>query len=284
MKISVLINTLNEEGNIKNCLESVKWADEIILVDMYSEDRTVEIAKEYTEKIYYHDRMGYVEPARKFALDKASNQWVLVIDADEMVPLALRNKLYEIMSSDKYDAVLIPHRNYFFGYPMSGTGWGPLQDMHIRFFRKDTVRFSNRIHAFIELSPGARLYKIKEEELSFIHFNYIDVEHFLEKLNRYTTIEAKNAVSAGESFFWPRFFYSVLKEFGVRYIVNKGYRDGLQGFVLAFLMSAYRVAAGYKHFLLQKHNTTDRINSDVMRQYQKIAEEILQEYDSKMKG
>ncbi len=90
MKISVLINTFNEERNIKNCLESVSWADEIIIVDMYSDDKTVDIAKNYTDKIYYFERMGYADPARQFALKKATHEWVLIVDADEMVPLELR--------------------------------------------------------------------------------------------------------------------------------------------------------------------------------------------------
>ena len=87
VEISILIHTLNEERNIRNCLETVKWADEIIIIDMYSDDRTVEITKEYTDKIFYHERMGYADPARQFGLEKATHEWVLQVDADELVPL-----------------------------------------------------------------------------------------------------------------------------------------------------------------------------------------------------
>ena len=113
--ISVIINTLNEEKNIKNCLESVKWADEILLVDMYSEDRTVEIAKKYTDQILYHEKLGYVEPARIFALENATNEWIVVIDADELIPKKLKKRIVHIVEDDLADIVKIPHNNYFFG-------------------------------------------------------------------------------------------------------------------------------------------------------------------------
>ncbi|MEL3933639.1 glycosyltransferase, partial [Aeromonas enteropelogenes] len=86
---------------------------------------------------------GYADPARQFALEQASNEWILVVDADELVPKILKDKLIEIMMSDQYDAVLIPHKNYFFGHLMKGTGWGPLQDMHVRFFRKNKVSYTD---------------------------------------------------------------------------------------------------------------------------------------------
>ena len=192
MEISVIIHTFNEERNIRNCLETVKWADEIIIVDMYSDDKTVEIAKEYTDKIYFFERVGYVEPARQFALEKATHEWILVVDADELVPLKLKNKLIEIMEKDLADVVFIPCNNYFFGRLMQGTGWGALQDYHPRFFKKNFVSFSEGIHAKFRINKDARIYYIDDPETGFIHFNYIDVEHFLDKLNRYTTIEAKN--------------------------------------------------------------------------------------------
>lgn len=275
--ISVLINTFNEEKNIRNCLESVKWADEIIVVDMYSDDRTVEIAREYTDKIYMYERMGYADPARQFALEKASNEWVLVVDADEIVPIKLRNKLIEIAESGEYDAVLIPHINYFFGHKMKGTGWGPLQDMHVRFFKKKFMNYGTRIHNFSNLDPSARVYKLKDESLGFIHFNYIDVEHFLEKLNRYTTIEAKNAVDAGGKFSVTKLLIIMLKEFINRFIRRKGYMDGFQGFALSMLMMAYRLSASLKHYLIEKYSS-DQVREKILNQYNQIASNEIKKY------
>lgn len=275
--ISVLINTFNEEKNIRNCLESVKWANEIIIVDMYSDDRTVEIAREYTDKIYMHKRMGYADPARQFALEKASNEWILVVDADEIVPIELRNRLIEIAESGKYDAVLIPHINYFFGYKMKGTGWGPLQDMHVRFFRKNKVSYTDRVHAFTQLDPSARVFKINDENCGFVHFGMDSLEQYLEKFNRYTTIEAINDFDEGKKFSLLKVLYQSFMEVFKRLIYQKAYKDGLQGIVLVFLMVLYRIVAGFKLYLMYKYNEKNT-KQKVRNIYQKIAEEVIDEY------
>src|SRR3989338_6180720 len=95
-KISVVINTLNEEQNIERAIKSVNWADELIVCDMYSEDKTVEIAKKLGAKIFFHKREDFVETARNFAVSKASNDWVLVLDPDEEVIDSLKERLIEI--------------------------------------------------------------------------------------------------------------------------------------------------------------------------------------------
>jgi glycosyltransferase involved in cell wall biosynthesis len=277
VKVSVLINTLNEEKNIKNCLESVKWANEIIIVDMHSDDKTVEIARDYTSHIYMHERVGYADPARQFALDRATNEWILFVDADELIPVELKNALVQLAESGKYDAIQTPHRNYFFGHEMRGTGWGPLQDMHIRFFKKSMMKYTEQIHGFAQLSPNARVYSIKDPNIGFIHFNYKDVEHFLEKLNRYTTIEAKTYLASQDNPSILRVFYRVLKEFFYRYIKQKGYKDGFIGFALAFLMCGYRMSIALKHYLMKQYNT-DMVRKNVENQYDDISGMIARDY------
>jgi glycosyltransferase involved in cell wall biosynthesis len=278
MGISVLIHTFNEEKNIRNCLETVKWADEIIIVDMYSDDKTVEIAKEYTEKIYFFERVGYADPARQFALEKATHEWILVVDADELVPLKLKNKLIEIMEKKLADVVFIPRNNYFFGRLMQGTGWGSLQDYQPRFFKKNFVSFSERIHDIYRINKDAKRYYINDPETGFIHFNYIDVEHFLDKLNRYTTIEAKNmfkgiktALNLGKLLL--RFLIEILN----RCIRKKGYKDGIYGFSLIILMIAYHTSSYLKYKIMKKFNT-DNPREKILMEYNKIAKKIIEEY------
>jgi glycosyltransferase involved in cell wall biosynthesis len=287
MGISVLINTFNEEKNIRNCLETVKWADEIIVVDMYSDDRTVEIAKEYTDKIYFFERVGYVEPARQYALEKAKNEWVLVVDADEIIPLKLKNKLVEIMEKDLADVVYVPRNNYFFGKLLEGAGWGPLQDILPRFFKKSFVSFSSAIHSFFNISDKARIFYITDPECGFIHFNYIDVEHFLEKLNRYTTIEAKNMYDGIKpvSTFSKLFIKLVKKEFFGRFIKKKGYADGIYGFSLSILMVAYHVSAFLKYKIMREYNSKEP-REKIISKYNEIARKIIEEYkyEKKVKG
>jgi glycosyltransferase involved in cell wall biosynthesis len=245
---------------------------------MYSDDKTVEIAKEYTEKIYFFERVGYVEPARQFALEKATHEWILVVDADELVPLKLKNKLFEIMEKDLADVVFIPRNNYFFGRLMQGTGWGALQDYQSRFFKKNFVSFSEAIHDIFRINKNARIYYIDDPEAGFIHFNYIDVEHFLDKLNRYTTIEARNMFKGiKQAPNLGKFLLKLLIEILIRFIKGKGYKDGLYGFSLTILMIAYHSSSYLKYKIMKKFNS-ENPREKILMEYNEIAKKIIEEY------
>lgn len=279
LPVSVLIHTFNEEENIADCLETVKWADEIIVVDMYSEDKTVEIAKKYTDKIYFFERMGYADPARQFALEKASNEWVLVVDADERVPLKLKKRLEQIMKEDIADIVFIPRNNYFFGEILKGNMWGPLQDIHPRLFKKGFIDLSPAVHEIFKIKKSARIYKITNPEEGFIHFAYIDVEHFLEKFNRYTTIEAKNMFEGLKKppANFPKELYLTFRETIGRFFVKNGYKDGITGLYLAILMGAYRVSSFLKYRVMKKYRSMDP-RKIIKDKYSQVSKQIIEEY------
>jgi glycosyltransferase involved in cell wall biosynthesis len=287
MKISVIINTFNEERNIKNCLESVKWADEIIIVDMYSDDKTVEIAKKYTDNIFFFERMGYADPARQFALEKASNEWILIVDADELVPLKSRDKLFYILKNDLADIVYIPRSNYFIGQQINEMGWGALQDIHPRFFKKDHIRFGDEIHDFYRIDENSRKYIIDNPQEGLIHFSYIDYEHYIEKaLNRYTSIEAENIfegkkekIDLGNSSF--AILFKLFREFTDYYIINKGYKDGFRGFSISFLAIMYSLMVYMKLKLMEEYNSKDT-RELIMKEYQNTADKIISEYNGEI--
>ena len=137
-KISAVVNTLSEEENLPYALRSVhSWADEIVVVDMYSEDRAVDIAKSFGAKIYFHDRVPAFDIARKLAIDKASNNYVLLLDANEIVTKPLILNLIHIAKNELADVVFIPRINYLFGEMMHHTFYGPNEDCQLRFFKKD---------------------------------------------------------------------------------------------------------------------------------------------------
>jgi glycosyltransferase involved in cell wall biosynthesis len=277
LPITVIVHTLNEEKNIKNCLESVIWADEILLIDNYSDDSTVEIAKHYTDNIIFCKRMGYSEPARKFAVEKATNEWILILDADEMVPLKMKNHLEKILNEDLADVVSIPHNNYFFGYLMQYTGWGALQDMHNRFYKKSFVEISRKIHSHPIISKDARILTINDPDEGFVHFNYIDVEHFIKKMNRYTTIEAKALFEAGEDLNSRQLVLRIFDEFKLRYLSFRGYKDGFNGLSMSLMMAMYRLTVYMKLKLMQNFKSYEP-REEVVKKYQKIADEIIDEY------
>ncbi|MBM4241662.1 MAG: glycosyltransferase family 2 protein [Euryarchaeota archaeon] len=284
MKISVVINTLNEEKNIKNCLECVKWADEIIIVDMYSDDKTVEIAKRYTDKIFFFERFGYADPARQFALEQASNEWLLIVDADELVTVKLRDRLLQIVEKDQGDVVYVPHNNYFLGSLVQYGGWGAQEDKHPRFFKKNFCKYVGTIHKNFIIKDDARIFEIEDPEEGFIHFAYIDFEHYIEKaLNKYTTIEAVNMyegkrerIDIGNNFIM--FLLKMMGGLFNIYITNKGYKDGFRGLAISFLSVVYRVIAYMKLRLIEEFNS-ENPRKKILQEYQNLADEIIMQYN-----
>ena len=179
-KISVVLTVLNEEEKIKACLESVTWADEIVVVDDGSTDTTVAIAKQYTDKVFHHVSKGFVEPARNFAISKATGDWILILDADEQVSSSLAEKLRSITIESHVNGVRLPRKNIIFNKWMKHTGWWP--DYNIRFFKKGSVIWSDKIHSQPELR-GLIVDLGPQESYALIHYNYESVSQFLKKLD-----------------------------------------------------------------------------------------------------
>lgn len=234
-KISVVINALNEEKNIKRAIKSVLWAQEIVVCDMHSEDQTAKVAKQLGAKVILHDRMSYVEPARNFAISKASHEWILVLDPDEEVPETLKNKLIEIISnSPDFDYVRIPRKNLMFGHFMKNALWWP--DLNIRFFKKGKVEWSNKIHRPPQTS-GKGLDLPPEESFAITHHHYETISQFISRMNRYTDIQAQELQDEGYKFTWKDLIEKPLNEFLSRYFAGKGYQDGLHGLSLSLLQA-----------------------------------------------
>lgn len=232
MKISVVLIVKNEEKRIKQCLESVKFADEIIVVDDGSIDSTVQIAKKYTSKIYSHVSKGFVEAARDFGLEKATGEWILLLDADESIPTTLATELQEKSKATTITYVKIPRKNIIFGqWILHNKGWWP--DYQLRFFRKGEISWPKKIHGQPELRGEGVLLPAKEE-YAIIHENYATVSQFLEKLDRYTTIEAEQG---GKNTDWEEAMTRPTDEFLSRFFAREGYKDGLHGLVLSLLES-----------------------------------------------
>ena len=277
MGISVIVHTLNEEQNIANCLESVKWADEILVIDMHSSDRTREIASGYTDRILLHPPMRYVEPARQFALEQATQDWILIVDADEMIPRSLRDRLRQIETEAQFDVVEIPRRNYFFGHEMIGAEWGPLQDRNLRFFKKWVVRHSDTIHTIGTIDKKAKKIRLDDANYALVHFNYLDVEQFFEKANRYTTITAEGQGPLLEAPSKTSLIVECVREFYWRFIKKKGYQDGIQGLCLSMFMISYRLMILQKRLLMGKY-MTNHPRQAVREEYRQIAETLISEY------
>lgn len=234
MKLSAVVNTLNEEENIADCLESLSWVDEIIIVDMNSTDHTREIARRYTDKVFTHQKMGYVEPARNFAIKKTTGDWIIILDADERIPSTLAAKLIEIAEQKEYQFVRIPRRNLIFDSWIKHSRWWP--DYNIRFFRRQHVQWSDQIHS-IPITKGSGLDLSAKKDLAITHHHYTSISQYLQRLDRYTSIQARQLIDDGYQFEWPDLIKKSSAEFLSRFFAAQGYLDGLHGLSLAVLQA-----------------------------------------------
>jgi glycosyltransferase involved in cell wall biosynthesis/predicted SAM-dependent methyltransferase/Flp pilus assembly protein TadD len=237
-KLSVVINTLNAGEHLEDCLKSVKAiADEIIIVDMHSDDNTLAIARQYTTRIFFHDRTGYVEPARNFALAQATGDWILLIDVDERVTPLLAKLIHEkINNPGGLDVFQLPRHTFIAGRWLLGTGWGIDYECQPRLFRKGALTFSDKIHERPKIN-GREGFINLPAEAGLTHFNYKNLHHFIERMNRYTDIEADNLKRNGTKWSLATMLTQLQKEVDFRYEPQK---DGVHSLILTLAMAFYR--------------------------------------------
>ncbi|KUK79931.1 MAG: glycosyl transferase family protein [Microgenomates bacterium 39_7] len=255
MKLSVVVNTKNAGNTLADCLTSVTFADELIVVDMHSIDRTKLIAQEYKAKFFLHDDLGYVEPARNYAISQATHEMILVVDADEVVSDGLKKKIQDILSKKtSADVYLIPRKNMVFGQWLQHTGWWP--DYQARLFKKGKVSWSEAIHQpplmlgkVVKLSP--------EADHAFIHHHYPTVHSYLERMNRYTNVQAEHSLKGfADKVSVDDVISSFYNEFFRRFFVLSGYKDGIAGIGLSFLQSTYELTVQLKKWERQTESNS----------------------------
>ena len=233
--ISVVINTLNEEENLPRALASIKnLANEVIVCDMESNDATVQIAEKAQAHVYTHKRVGYVEPARNFAISKATREWILLLDADEEVPKKLADKLKEIAVKPTADYYRIPRKNIIFGSWLKHSRFWP--DYNIRFFKKGCVSWNEVIHS-VPTTQGNGADLADKEETAILHYNYNSIGQYLDRMNRYTGIQAELLIREKHKFLWKDLIEKPTQEFVSRYFAGEGYKDGLHGLAISLLQA-----------------------------------------------
>jgi glycosyltransferase involved in cell wall biosynthesis len=242
IKLSVVILTKNEEKNIRNCLKSVVgWADEILVVDDESTDSTVNIAREYTDRIISR-KMDIEGRQRNFAYNQARNLWVLSLDADERVTDGLKSEIGQVIADQaQYNGFTIPRRNYIGDYWVKYGGWYP--SPQLKLFRKDKFRYEEvGVHprAFMD-DPCGHL------KSDIIHYSYKNIEDFLNKLNNQTTREAQKWFAQNKPMRLGRFIYRSIDRFIRAYIGRKGYKDGVIGLSVAFFAGLYQFLSYLKY-------------------------------------
>jgi glycosyltransferase involved in cell wall biosynthesis len=247
-RISAVIHTYNAAHCLTECLESVRhFADEMIVCDMQSTDATCEIAQSYGARIIFHENVGYAEPARLYAISHATGDWILSIDADERFTPELAAYLLKQIGDEATaeNCYMLPILNIFLGRGLK-CDW---PNYHARFFRKDQLfDWPVEVHRGATVY-GGKHYVPKQKELSLQHYSTRDITEFIDKLNRYTTLEQKKINQ--KDLLLPLWLYSVLRsvyQFIKLYAIKGGFRDGYPGFCFAVLMSVYKFVALVKYY------------------------------------
>ena len=235
-KLSVTIITLNEEKNITRCLDSIKEiADEIIVVDSGSKDKTVEIAKKYRAKVFYR-KFGNYASQKNFAARLAQSEWILSLDADEEISPELASEIRSRIADNRspFVAYSIPRKNVIFGKFIKYTRWQPELDRHVWLWRKDEGKWKGDVHE--EVIVDGKIGRLKYAK---IHHQYETVSEFMDMMNRYSELDAQEHVQKGGRFSFPKLFLQPIYNFLVRYFYRLGFLDGWRGFVLSYLMTVY---------------------------------------------
>ena len=248
LPISVCIIAYNEEDKIERCLQSVSWADEIIVVDSGSKDKTLEICKQYTSKIKHRNWTGYVDQ-KNYTVSLAKNEWVLSIDADEEVSSALKEEIQQLFQSATtiYAGFKIPRLTNYLGKWIKHSGWYP--DEQLRLFKKNSANWVGKeLHERIQVNGEIGLL-----HASIYHYSYCDLAEHLDTVNRFATLWAKeqNQNSKKSSVALMRIIRPVIKFFEC-YVWKRGFLDGYRGLIIAGIAAFYVFLRYAKLYELQQ--------------------------------
>ena len=257
MTLSVAMITMNEEQNLPRTLDSVRFADEIIIVDSFSTDRTLEIARSHNAKVFVETFKGH-GGQKNSAIDKCTSDWILLLDADEVLSDKLQQSIRMLLqATTQHNAFWINRSNQIFGRWMRHGGFYP--DRKLRLFRRGSARMTNeaRPHSTpFPKGPAGRM------EGDLLHYAYPTLSLYIEHMNRYSSEMAKLAVERGKTSKNPfAFFWNVvlnpLATFAYNYIVRLGFLDGREGLLLHLYHSAYVSWKYSKAWELARSRTTD---------------------------
>ncbi len=232
--VSACIITLNEESNICDCLDSIKWVDEIIVVDAFSSDRTVSLCRQYTDRVVQRPWPGHVAQ-KNFALSLATHEWVLSLDADERMSDELAKEILRELrdTSGAWDGYYFPRKTFHLGRWIQHGGWYP--DHKLRLFRKSKARWGGvDPHDIVQLDGRA-----KHLKSPLYHYTYRDLAHHIATMNRYTDIVADQKQRARVKFPLIHMLLNPVAMFAKTYLLKRGFLDGVPGLIIAACGSFY---------------------------------------------
>ena len=238
--ITGVILPRNEEHQIVECIQALQpHVQEVLLIDMESEDRTVEVARPHIQQCITHRKIANFDCARNAAIDVARFEWLWFVDADERVRPSTGDLVNQLVRErgNQFEAILVPIKSHFCGQWIQHSGWWPGNTPRV--LKKGYFRFGDKLHTGVNLT--GRMFRIgADPEFAIEHYSYESIEHYLEKLNRYTTTEAINLAESQPRLDWKKAIHHMLRDMWQYYEANNGRLDGDRGWVLAWLSGQYR--------------------------------------------
>ncbi len=247
MKISAAIICFNEEDKIERCLQSVVWADEIVVLDSFSSDKTVEICKKYTDRVYQHAFEGHIQQKNR-VLDLCNYEWVFSIDADEVMTGELVDEILAMIERGEplIDGFYVRRKIWYLGKWIKHGNWYP--DYKLRLFRRSKARWGG-INPHDKIILNGESKKLKGE---LLHYSYDNVEDQINTINKFTTIMSKEYFRLGKKAGYTNLIFRPFFSFFKSYVIKRGFLDGKRGFIIAVLESYYVFLKFVKVYELQK--------------------------------
>jgi glycosyltransferase involved in cell wall biosynthesis len=225
--LSVAIITKNEENNIMRCLESVRWADEIVVADSGSTDSTLDVCRRFDCRIVETDWLGF-GPTKQLAAESASHDWVLSVDADEEVTDRLKEAIHQVLAKPQCKAYRIKRTSFYLGKMIRHCGWN--RDYPVRLFHRAYAHWNDKsVHeSLVVAGPLGTL------EAPLLHYTYPTIESHVERMNRYSELCAQELLGRGGSCLIPSAVLRGMAKFLKMYVLQTGFLDGGAGFVLSY--------------------------------------------------
>ena len=234
-KISAIILSYNNEKEISRCIDSLSWADEVVVIDSFSEDKTAQISKEKGAKVFQYPFSTFGR-LRNLGLKHASNPWVFSLDTDEVATPKVIDEVKALSQNPRgKDIYFVPRLNTVFGKKLRYGGWFP-DYRQPQFFKKTALSYNESDDVHEGFTLGGEVGYLKNH----IHqFPFDDLNHFLRKMDRYSSLMAKRMLKEGKKFSFIQLIVRPAFAFFKRYILRGGFRDGFHGFLMARLYSCY---------------------------------------------
>ena len=224
--VSVYVLTTNNRRTIGQCLRSLSWAEELVVVDSFSQDGTYEICKQYTDKLFQRKWTGHRDQYQ-YAADLTTQDWIMFVDADEEIPPELAEEIQMVVNENKddVDGFIVYRQTYYLGRWIRYGGWYP--DYEIRLYRRDKGRWQGGLHAKVVMGG-----KVGILTNPYLHYTYRDISDQIQKMDRYSGIAAEDMCEEGEKFSLLKLLFHPLFRFVKEFLFRSGFRDGVPGLVI----------------------------------------------------